>query len=173
MSLLWVCGQEMWARNVPVMWQLSIAAPLGLFFPVTFTLRQVHVSDTQTFPVHSSLFSLEWFLLAVVIPFFCTLTLWSRGESLLCLSVLSHPFTCCRRQHLFLLCSATFSMNSYSQKCSSLALRGIISRFPFFPFSYPVQLHLTPAIINLVRRIFPVVLLSSLSIQLFFFLFVH
>lgn len=114
-----------------------------LFFPITFTLRQMQVSGTLKFPVHSSLFSLKWFLLALVIPFFCALTLGFHGESLLCLSVLSHPLTCCRK-HLSLLCSATFSMNSCSQTCSSLTLHGIVSGFAFLPFSYPVQLHLIP-----------------------------
>lgn len=89
MSLVCVCGQEMWTRNVPVMWQLSTAAALGSFFPITFTLRQVHVSDKHKFPMHSSLFSLEWFVLAVVIWDFLHLGLVFPWR--ICLSVLSHP----------------------------------------------------------------------------------
>lgn len=173
MSLLSACGQEMWARNVPVTWQLSIAAALGSFFPITFALRQVHVSDTRKFPWKSSVFSLERFVLAVVVPFFAP---WPCGpvESLscACLSCLTHSLAVednisfyslpCHLLHELLLTEVLIPHSSWDYFRISL-----LSILP----PSATSSHLSN--INLVRRISPVVLLSSLSTQLFFFLFVH
>lgn len=164
MSLLCVCGQEMWARS---------AAALGSFFPITFALRQVHVSDTRKFPWKTSLFSLEWFVLAVVVPFFAP---WPCGpvESLCCacLSCLTHSLAVednisfyslpCHLLHELLLTEVLIPHSSWDYFRISL-----LSILP----PSAISSHLSN--INLVRRISPVVLLSSLSTQLFFFLFVH
>lgn len=80
--------------------------------------------------------------------FFRTLNLWSYGKSMLPL-VLSYPFTFCSRQHLFLLCSTTFSINCCSQDFLPLLLRlnFLVLGFSFFPFSYSMQLCLTAAVL--------------------------
>lgn len=119
---------------------LGYTAALGLFFPITFTLRHIHASDMRHFRIHSSLFSLKLFvtsrhitlfitsryitMLAVVISFFFASWPYSPVDSpCCCLSFLSYPFTSCSRQHLFLLCSTT--INSCSQDFSPLILHWI------------------------------------------------
>lgn len=146
-SLVCVCGQKRWARNILVMWQLSIVT-----FKITFTLRQVQVSDTHKFPMHSS----HWMVCFGCGDFFFFFAFWPcvllESQGCAPLSCLTHSLAVEDVELLDVEISLFSALPpspwtlSCSQKYSSLTLHEIISRFPFFPFSYPV-LHLIPAIL--------------------------
>lgn len=133
---------------------LGYTAALRLFFPITFTLRHTHASDTHiTFQyIHPyfhwnfvtskyiTLFttSRNMTMLAVVMWGFFASWPYCPVENLCCcLSFLYYPFTC-STQHLFLLCPTTFAINC----CFSARIFLISILLPNTTSFYPSNLSL-------------------------------